>query len=147
MERLELYGHITDTGQFVLNNRQRFIEWANKYPGKDVAVRFERKSSKRSDPANRYYWGCCVREVTIRLRELGHDWMTDESCHEFLKLKFNCEQVIGEGGEVMELPKSTASLTKSQFAEYVDRIRMWAADFLCINILDPNTQAQMIFND
>lgn len=145
MERFETYGHIDDAGTFHLHNRKAFIDWSKQYPGKDVAIRFERKSSKRSDPQNRYYWGCVVREVCVRLRQLGHQWITDEDCHEFLKLKFNFEQIVGEGGEVMELPKSTTGLTKTEFGEYIDRVRMWAADFLGINIPDPNTQSQMVF--
>ncbi|SRR6185437_6401630 len=143
MERLELFGHIDEAGKFVLHNRHRFEEWARKYPGKEVAIRFERKSVKRSDPQNRYYWGVVIKEISIRLRDLGNDWLTDEDVHDLMKLKFNHEQVIGDGGEVLEIPKSTANLTKTQFLEYVERVRMWAADFLCIDIPDPNTQTQM----
>jgi hypothetical protein len=143
MERLELYGHINEIGEFIPHNRPRFNEWARRFPGKEISVRFERKSTKRSDPQNRYYWGCVIKEIAIRLRDLGHDWLTDEDVHDMMKLKFNHEQIISEEGEVLELPKSTANLTKTQFGEYIDRIRMWAADFLEINIPDPGVQTEM----
>jgi hypothetical protein len=145
MERLELNGHIDDAGVLHVQNRDRLVEWARHYPGKNVVIRFERKSSKRSSPQNRYYFGVVVKEITLRLRELGHTWIQDEDVHELMKLKFNYEQIVSEHGEVMELPKSTAMLTKTQFAEYVDRIRMWASDFLGLEIPDPNQDLTMQF--
>jgi hypothetical protein len=145
MEKLELTGHIDDKGALSIHNRQRLLEWAKQYPGKNVVIKFERKGSKRSSPQNRYYWGVVIREITIRLRELGHQWLNDEDVHDMMKLKFNHEQIVSEEGEVLELPKSTTALTKTQFAEYVDNIRMWAAGFLGIDIPDPNQDLTMQF--
>lgn len=143
MERLELYAHIDEKGSFHLHNRQRFDEWARKNPGKDVAVRFERKRSRRSDPQNRYYWGVVVKEIGIRLRDLGHEWLTDEDVHDMMKQKFNYERIVSDHGEPLELPKSTASLTTTQFIEYTERVKQWAADFLEIYIPDPGQQTEM----
>lgn len=145
MDRLSLYGHIDDAGIMHVHNRDRLLQWAKSYPGKNIVIKFERKGSKRSSPQNRYYWGIVIREITIRLRDLGHQWLTDEDVHCMMKLKFNYEQIVSEHGEVMELPKSTATLTKTQFAEYVENIRMWAAGFLAINIPDPNQSLTMEF--
>lgn len=145
MEALQLYGNIDEHGALHVHNRQRLLEWARQYPGKDIIIKFERKGSKRSSKANRYYWGCVIKEITLQLRELGHQWITDEDVHNMMKLKFNYEQVVSEQGEVLELPKSTATLTKTQFAEYVDNIRMWAAGFLGLNIPDPNQDLIMQF--
>ncbi len=145
MEKLELYGSIDEKGALSIHNRQRLLEWARQYPGKNVVIKFERKGSKRSSPQNRYYWGIVIKEITLRLRELGHQWLTDEDVHDMMKLKFNYEQIVSEQGEVLELPKSTTTLTKTQFAEYVDNIRQWAAGFLSINIPDPNQDLTMQF--
>jgi hypothetical protein len=145
MERLELYGSIDEKGALSIHNRQRLLEWARQYPGKNVVIKIERKGSKRSSPQNRYYWGIVIKEITLRLRELGHQWLTDEDVHDMMKLKFNYEQIVGEQGEVLELPKSTTTLTKTQFAEYVDNIRMWASGFLSINIPDPGQNLTMQF--
>lgn len=145
MEKLELYGSIDEKGALSIHNRQRLLEWARQYPGRNILIKFERKGSKRSSPQNRYYWGCVIKEITLRLRELGHQWLTDEDVHDMMKLKFNYEQIVSEQGEVLELPKSTSTLTKTQFAEYVENIRMWAAGFLSINIPDPNSDLTMQF--
>lgn len=145
MEKLELYGSIDENGALSIHNRQRLLEWARQYPGKNVVIKFERKGSKRSSPQNRYYWGVVIKEITLRLRELGHQWLTDEDVHDIMKLKFNYEQIISEQGEALELPKSTTTLTKTQFAEYIDNIRMWASGFLSIDIPDPNQDLTMQF--
>ena len=145
MEPLQLYGSIDEKGSLSIHNRQRLLEWARQYPGKNVVIKFERKGSKRSSPQNRYYWGVVIKEITLRLRELGHQWLTDEDVHDMMKLKFNYEQIVSEHGEVLELPKSTTTLTKTQFAEYVDNIRMWASGFLSIDIPDPNQDLTMQF--
>lgn len=143
MDSLSLYGNIDEQGTLHVHNRQRLLEWARQYPGKNITIKFERKGSKRSSPQNRYYWGIVIREITIRLRDLGHQWLTDEDVHDMMKLKFNYEQIVSEQGEVLELPKSTATLTKTQFAEYVENIRMWAAGFLSLKIPDPNQSLTM----
>lgn len=145
MEKLELYGHIDEQGTLHVHNRFRLLEWAKSYPGKNITIKFERKGSKRSSPQNQYYWGVVIKEISIRLRDLGHQWLTDEDVHDMMKLKFNNEQIVSEHGEVLELPKSTTTLTKPQFAEYVEKIRMWAADFLRIDIPDPNQSLTMQF--
>jgi hypothetical protein len=145
MEKLELNGSIDENGVLHVHNRQRLEEWARQHPNKNIVIKFERKGSKRSAPQNRYYFGVVVKEITIRLRELGHTWVNDEDVHELLKSKFNYEHIVGEGGEVLELGKSTTTLTKTQFAEYVDKIRMWASDFLSIQIPGPNENLTIAF--
>jgi hypothetical protein len=145
MQKLELYGSIDESGKLSIHNRQRLVEWARQYPSKEIKIKFERKGSKRASQANRYYWGVCIKEITIRLRELGHQWITDEDVHDMMKIKFNYERIVSEQGETLELPKSTTDLTKMQFFEYVENIRMWAAGFLGIDIPDPHQKLTMDF--
>lgn len=138
MEPLELYGHIDESGKVQIHNRHRLEEWARQNTDKNIRVRFERKGKKRSNPQNRYYFGVVIKEITLRLRELGHQEIDDDTVHEMMKIKFNYEPLTSEHGEVLEIPKSTTGLTTVQFIEYMDRIRQWAAGFLSINIPDPN---------
>ena len=145
MEPLELYGHITDEGKMEVHNKLRLLEWARLNAGKDIKVRFERKRKNRSTTQNRYYWGVVIREITIRLRELGHQELSDETVHEMMKIKFNYEPLASEHGEILEIPRSTSGLTTVQFIEYMDRVRQWAAGFLSINIPDPNEKLTMEF--
>lgn len=137
MNKIDLYGRIDDAGVFFLHNRLRFVQWCSENKGKDIRVRFTRRYKQRSTPQNAYYWGVVISEIAIRLRDLGHQWLEDEDVHTMMKLKFNYERVVSEEGEVLELPKSTTSMTTVEFMEYIDRIRQWAFGFLNILIPDP----------
>lgn len=145
MNCLELNGSIDVQGKFTLHNRLRFEQWCQENKGKNIKIQFSRRYNKRSDLQNRYYWGVVIKEIGIRLRDLGHAWLTDEDVHDMMKLKFNHEQVVSEEGEVLELPRSTTALTKVEFMEYVDRVRTWAVDFLNICIPDPGEVLEMKF--
>jgi hypothetical protein len=138
VSKIDLNADIDEQGVFTLNNRQRFVQWCNENIGKNIRVRFTRAYGRRSTPQNSYYWGVVIKEISIRLRDLGHQWLEDEDVHLMMKLKFNHEDVVSEEGEVLELPKSTTSLTTVEFMEYIDRVRQWAAGFLNIHIPEPN---------
>ncbi len=145
MVRLELYGNIDEKGVLIIHNRKRLEQWAKEYPGKGVVIKIDKKFSKRSDPQNRYYWGIVIKEISIRLRELGHNWLSDNDVHEMMKMKFNHKDAISKEGEVLEIPMSTANLNKTEFGEYVDKVRQWASDFLDIYIPEPTAKNIMSF--
>lgn len=145
IEPLELYGHIDEQGKIHIHNRQRLEEWARVHPRKNIIIKFDNKGKKRSLPQNRYYWGVVIKEITLRLRELGHQELDDDTVHEMMKIKFNYTPMTSAEGEVLEIPKSTTGMTTTQFIEYMDRIRQWAAGFLDIDIPDPNEKLTMEF--
>lgn len=139
MKPLLLYGTIDQDGILNIHNRDRLKQWCWDNPNKEIRIRFAPKGLKRSLPQNAYYWACVIREIAMRLYDLGHQDIDDETVHEMMKLKFNNEPLVNEQtGEVIDIPKSTIDLTKTEFAEYVDRIRQWASEFLSIDIQDPS---------
>lgn len=135
--KLELYGTIGDDGAFTLHNRKRFEQWCSENKGKQIKIKFEKRSSTRSLPQNSYYHGVVVQEVRLGLINIGYDMSTDE-VHHFLKMKFNPVQVASIQGEVIELPGSTTQLTKTSFGEYIERIAQWAAEYLNVVIPAPS---------
>lgn len=96
--------------------------------------------NKRSSQANRYYWGLVVPLVQKGIKDLGTE-ITKEECHEFLKARFNSEELVNEEtAECISIPRSTTALNKEQFGEYIAKIQQFAAEFLQIEIPDPGTQ-------
>jgi len=144
MNKLELYAHTDDEGRLHIQNRARLLEWAKQHPGKNWIVKIERRGSKRSSPQNRYYHGVVVQEIRLGLINLGHELTHDET-HYFLKQKFNAVPVPNKDGEVIELPGTTTDMTKTQFAEYIERIAQWAAEYLGIRIPEPNEHLEIKF--
>lgn len=140
MTKTECHGYIED-GKLHILNRKRLNQDLKDFKPCDVVV-IIKKRGKRSLPQNAYYWGCVVKEIQIRLKELGNEFDSDD-IHEFLKQKFNKEQVVTKQGELLEIGKTTTELNKEEFSSYVDRIREWASDTLEISIPDPNSQTEM----
>lgn len=101
------------------------------------------KAGKRSNPQNRYYWGLVVPVIQKGLYDLGHD-LTKEETHEFLKAKFNSEELINETtGEVLPIPRSTTRLNKTDFSTYLEKIQQFASEFLNIFIPSPGAQTKV----
>jgi hypothetical protein len=140
MQKIELTGHITESGSLILHNKISLIEWAAQNPGRNVLVKFEKRGSKRSLPQNRYYHGCVVQMVMMGLREIGYCLSHDET-HFFLKQKFNPVQIPGNGGLMIEVPGTTTQLNKIEFSEYIERISQFAAEYL--NVLIPPANADL----
>lgn len=132
-------------GKLAIINKDRLHEDLRQFKDCDVDI-IIKKRGRRSLLQNAYYWGCVVKEVQLRFRELGHDVETDD-VHEFLKQKFHNEQIVTPQAEVITVPKSTTEMNKGEFVEYVERIRDWAADTLEIFIPDPGQQTAFFLND
>lgn len=103
--------------------------------------------NQRSLPQNRFYWGLVIPIIQQGIKHLGTD-ITKEECHEFLKSKFNCQELVNEDtGECVQLPRSTTALSKEQFCEYISKIQQFAAEFLNVVVPDPNTQMSLTYQD
>lgn len=90
----------------------------------------------RSNPQNRYYWGCVIQTLSD---ETGYDL---NEMHEIIKHKFLTEQRIVKGtkGQIIQVSMSgsTTSLDTKQFEDLMSKIRIWASRELSIFIQEPN---------
>jgi hypothetical protein len=142
--KAETYGYIANS-RLILQNRGRFDHDIKSFPDGDVVITV-RSKGKRSNEQNRYYWGVVVKEIYFRLKELGND-VTEDMVHDYLKTRFNKVNVSTQYGEALEMPQSTTELNKEEFNNYLEMIKMWAADTLEINIPDPGEQAEIKFDE
>jgi hypothetical protein len=145
MDKCELNGNISESGEVVIHNRRLLREWASRFKGKNIKIRIERAGSRRSHPQLNYYFGVVVEEIRLALLQLGHQ-MTKEETHDFLKGKFNAVQIANSQGEAIEVPGSTATMTKTEFGEYIDKIIQFAAEYLNIQIPLPGEKLEMQFH-
>lgn len=103
--------------------------------------------NQRSNQQNRYYFGLVIPLIQQGIKHLGTD-ITKEECHEFLKSKFNSQELVNEEtGEFIQIPRSTTALNKEQFGEYISRIQQFASEFLNVAIPDPSTQMTLTYQD
>jgi hypothetical protein len=142
MDKVEINGHVSETGEVVIQNRRLLREWANKFRGKSIKIRIERAGSRRSHPQNNFYFGVVVEEVRLALLQLGHQ-MTKEETHEFLKFKFNTVSIANDHGEELAVPGTTSTMTKTEFGEYIGKIAQWCAEYLGIVLPQPGENLEL----
>jgi len=98
-----------------------------------------RRTGKRSNSQNRYYWGCIIPIVRSGLTKLGIV-LSPEETHTFLKFKFNQIELYTLDGEIIPTIGSTAEMNKEEFNNYITKIQEWSAMYLGIEIPDPGEQ-------
>lgn len=98
--------------------------------GQTVEVTAVKRRKRRSNEQNAYYHGVVLKLIADHCGYRGSDDL--EGLHESLKQKF-----LPKSG-LLQIPKSTTALTTVEFEEYLEDIRRWAANELCIYIPVPN---------
>jgi hypothetical protein len=121
-------GFVDECGVLTVHNEHGYHTHLLLCAGKPVRVSVTTAKKKRTDPENRYYWGCVIR---ILAEEFGY---TPDEMHLALKYKF-----VRDGG-LPDLPKigSTANKDTAWFEWYLEQIRIWASTDFGIYIPLPN---------
>jgi predicted nucleic-acid-binding protein len=131
-------------GELILRNKAHVLKEISIFQNAEIEITFQKKRSYRSSMQNRYYFGVVVTMIQERFKELGHEGITKELTHEYLKGRFLFKEVVNEvTGEVLKLPLSTTELTKSDFSEYLEQVIKFAAESLDILIPESGAQIQI----
>lgn len=142
--KLEYTGFLKDGKLHIMNRKLMDLELPVYFKeGKELEITIERKFSKRTTQSNRYYW-LLITMIAERFRELGND-CTKDDIHCFMRSKF-CFKEILKDDEVLQLPKSTTELTKSEMSEYIEKIKIFSATSLDLNLPEPNQQLEWKLN-
>lgn len=134
-------------GVVKISNRAGFDEDMKRFEGKRIQFSVKGYKASRSLAQNAYYWGSIIPYVQEGLMELGFDKtiLDQETVHDMLKGKFLKEDLATDKweGEFITHVGSTTDLNKLEFADYIEDIRRWAAEFLSIDIPDPEQQVEL----
>lgn len=137
-------------GKLHIINRKGFDELLlSELDGKDLILTIEHKRAKRSDSQNKFYWVAIIPIMQAGFKDLGHR-LTREQTHEFLKDKFleGKPMASKEGVYMGHYDKTTATLNKSEFADYIAQIGQFAAEYLGIEKLpEPLEQQHIEYNN
>ncbi len=102
-------------GNFVFNSethKKMFRKWLSQWDGKKVMLEVSEKKSTRSYQQNRYYWFY----LGIIAEETGH---TTDELHARFKGEFLTTEIKDVLGKPTRVIKSTTTLSKGEFAEYL----------------------------
>lgn len=143
---IELHGHIDDAGKALIPNRTELTQWFADNAGKSFTLSVKVNRRNRSNPQNSYYWGVVVPTVRRAMNAYGNDFSTEET-HEFLKAEFNWKEIEVSEGYYLKVPVSTTALNTLDFMEYVDKIKLFAAEMFSVTIPEPGEQITMNMED
>lgn len=134
---LTYYSDVTD-GRLQKNVSTKIANELKEFEGKRVEIKIQKLKSTRSQQQNRYYWAI----AKILGDELGY---TKDEMHEILKFKFlKKSKVIEATGEILEYIGSTATLSKSEFADMTTDLIRWAAESFNVVLPAPGEQLDLI---
>lgn len=125
----------------IVRNRKTLLDAFKSFEGVDIVITIQKEKKQRSDPQNRYYWGCVVPLIQSGMKDVTGDTYSKEEVHLFLKSQFNYKEIVNEAsGEVLRIPKSTTENSTTDMEAYQELIRRFALDFLNTIIPAPNEQ-------
>lgn len=124
---------INETGVLPSTLEADLADYLAHYVGKLVTLSCKAVKPTRSLLQNKYYWGVVIKMLS---EEIGYapDYM-----HAYMKSQFLWfdEQDMPDGNTARIL-HDTKNLTTVQFDSYIQEIRIWAGEFLSLDIPLPN---------
>lgn len=123
-------------GKLKLEERERKLmdSFLKGLKGQKVTLTISLEQPSRSSQANRYYWGVVVPLIA------EHCGYQKDELHEALKQKFlRLDAEPDEHGLVRV--KSTATMTKKDFGDYLENVITWAGAEFGLNIPAPGEYA------
>ena len=132
MPDLIAYGHV-ENGKLKLNSRSAFEEGVRNLKDGVYILSLNKDKPPKSRQLERWIHGIAVQMIAA---ETGNE---PNDVWEFLKLKFRPTPVM-MNGELAFVGRSTAApaMTLEEQTLFKDQIQAWAAEFLNLNIPDPN---------
>jgi hypothetical protein len=140
MKDLKYFGKVDD-GKLTIFQRNDMVSGLQNLGSGFVEI-IIRLAGKRSNQQSRYYWGAVIPIVQEGLKGVGIE-MSKEQTHEMLKYRFLKREFITSDGDILQSIGSTAELSTKEFNEYIESIQIWSAEYLNVNIPDPNEQTEI----
>ena len=130
-------------------NRNLVLKAIQHFEGKDVMITFSKPKKSRSNNQNAYYWGVVINLIQEGLLDATGELRSSNDIHYNILLPLFApknEIINKESGEVLNERITSSEMTTVQFMEYILEIQKWAAEFLCIDIPDPNQETTLNFD-
>lgn len=129
-------------------NRNLVLNAINHFNGKQITVTFSKLKKIRSNNQNSFYWGVVLPLVQNGLLEATGELRSSENIHYRILLPLlapTVDLINKDTGEIITEKLTSSEMTTTQFMEYILEIQKWAAEFLGINIPNPNEETMLNF--
>ncbi len=127
MDAIEFDGLVKD-GKIPHEMSLAIRDVIRRFEGKRVKVTIGKFKRQRSRRQNAYYWGVVLKYVHEMFLEFGNDVSSDDT-HEYLKEHIGklFKDIEGPGGEIRTIVRSSTELSTSEWEDFMEKIRAWAA--------------------
>jgi len=135
-------------GKLQPEHSQKLVEFIGKNEGKQLVFEVGKKTKKRTLPENAYFHGVILAMIADetgidRKDKAGMKALKAWLCDRFLdhevhdvpeKLK------LSQRDTVLMVARGTSDLTTKEFEVFCEQCRVWASEFLSLNIPEPNEE-------
>ena len=143
--KLEAIGIKEDTSFRVVNKALLDKELIGLPKGR-YRIIVEKYRKKKSNPQLGYLYACIYHFVLKGLNDLGWEFTSLDKVDVECKKRFASQEILNRHtGEIMEIPALKRDMTTTEFATYVNAIRVWASEDLSIYIPEPGEQTDLTF--
>lgn len=135
---------ISNVEKGVLKRNKTLIKQAiESFDGKTIVITIEKAKNTRSNQQNRFYWGVVIPIIQQGLKDATGEFRSAESIHYGILLPLFAptnEIVNTDTGQVLTEKISSSEMTTSQFMDFVVSVQQWAAEFLGVDVPNPNEE-------
>lgn len=140
------YGNIKD-GKLHIINRKIFDADIERMGDKQVEIVIYPKKKTRSNQQNAYYWSVVVAMMKEGFAKMGHEDVTSENVHDFIKSRFLLKEIVNiDTGEVVNMPTGTSNLSTTDFMVLIEKCMKFSGEYLNTIIPEPNSQMEMNYD-
>jgi len=124
-------------------NREQIKQAIAEFEGKEVIISIDKAKKNRSNNQNSYYWGVVIPIVQSGLKDATGEFRSSDSIHYGILLPLfapSNEIVNIDSGQVLSEKISSSEMSTVQFMEYILEVQKWSAEFLGVDIPNPNEE-------
>ncbi len=104
----------------------------------NYVITVEKESKTRTNPQNRWLWGCIYPMILDGMNNLGWEFVNTEEVHAAMGSMFLGKDVVNKHtAEIVHLSRSTRDLSTEEMTLYCETLRDFAREYLDIEIPDP----------
>jgi len=124
-------------------NREQVKQAIGSFEGKQIVITIEKLKKSRSNNQNRYYWGVVIPIVQSGLKDATGEFRSADSIHYGILLPLfapSNEIINTETGQCLNEKIGSSEMTTSQFMDFIVDVQQWSAEFLGVDIPNPNEE-------
>lgn len=141
--------HTSISNNVFKRNRNLVLNAIKYFNDKDVIITFSKPKKSRSNNQNRFYWGVVLPLVQNGLLDATGELRSVDNIHYKILLPLFAplnEIVNKDTGECISERLTSSEMTTTQFMEYIMEVQKWSAEFLSIDIPNPNEENLLNFD-